>query len=147
MRTRLLLLSAVSVLAVLGAGCPSRATVARQSPARAVVEEFLTAMVEEDEDRMEELISPAWLEENDVDFWDYELNSYSPVDFKVTAVKGGLVTAEIEFEAGGAHRLVFETRKENGRWYIVPGSYDEPDWDWGDDGWVHPWKEIETDIR
>ncbi|MEO0082226.1 MAG: hypothetical protein ABIL25_08045 [candidate division WOR-3 bacterium] len=124
-------------------GCPSRATVKpviETKPEQKVVERFLRRMIDDDEEGMKKLISPQWIEENDIDLNDYRVNAYSPQDFEITKVKGTKVTAEIIFGDGDAHRLEFRVRKENGKYYIVPGLYDE-------DNWIHPWTDVETNVR
>ena len=138
-------ISLVSVLAaglvMVFAGCISRTTVVVGStPEQRAVEKFLGRMIDSDEDGEKKMISPQWLEENDLDIDDYQVNSYSPEDYEITKVKGSKITVEIIFSDGDAHRLVFLVRKEGGKYYIVPGSYDE-------DGWIHPWQSVKTSVR
>jgi len=97
-------------------------------------------MIDSDEAGEKKMISPEWLEENDIDIDDYQVNSYSPEDYEITKVKGSKVVAEIIFSDGDAHRLTFKVSKEKGKYYIVPGEAD-------DDGWIHPWQKVETGVR
>ncbi len=128
-------------LLLVAVGCFNRVTVAPEtSPEKRVVEKFIKQMMDDDEDGMKELISPDWLDENDIDLDDYQVNAYEPTNYRVTKVKGNRVTAELLFSSGSAHELVFEVSKEGGKYYIVPGSYDEGEW-------IHPWAEIEENIR
>jgi len=132
-------LAACSLL--LAAGCPNRATVSPPSdPSTRRVERFLDAMIDDDQDGMKKMISPAWAEENDIDLDDYQVNAYSPESYEITKVKGSKVTAEIIFNDGDAHRLVFKVTKEGSKFYIEPGSYDE-------DEWIHPWVSVTTSVR
>jgi len=128
-------------LLLMAIGCFNRATVAPEtSPERKVVEKFLKEMKDDDGDGMKRLVSPDWLDENDIDLDDYHVNAYSPVSYQVTKVKGNKVTAEISFSSGSVHRLVFEVSEEDGKYFIVPGEAD-------DDGWIHPWQKVETGVR
>jgi hypothetical protein len=123
------------------AGCFNRATVQPEaSPEQKAVEKYIKRMIASDEEGEKKMISPEWLEENDLDIDDYQVNSYSPEDYEIMKVKGSKVTAEIIFKDGDAHRLVFKVSKEKGKYYIVPGTYDE-------DEWIHPWQSVETSVR
>jgi hypothetical protein len=150
MRYARVALAAVLVAAVLtGAGCPARPTIRKAGFEESTVAAFLEAMVAADEEAQAALISPAWLAEREIDLEsdEYSVNSYSPDGFRVTAVEGDVVTAELDFDDGSAHRLRFRVRAENGRGYVVPGSHDEPDWEDDSPGWVHPWLDVETNVR
>ena len=136
--------------ALLGAGCPARHALKKSQLEIATVEAFLDAMVADDEAAQAALISPAWLEDEgidlDDDYEDYRINGYTPTGYKVIGVEDGIVTAEIEFENDGAHRITFLVREEQGRGCIVPGSVEEAD-DFGDPTWINPWQEVESNIR
>jgi hypothetical protein len=127
-------------LLLISVGCFNRLTVKPEpGPEQKVVEKFLKEMVDGDEDGMKKFISPEWLEDNDIDIDDYQVNAYSPTSFTVTKVKGSKVTVKILFSGGSTHKLMFKVSEEDDKYYIVPGSYDE-------DEWIHPWQEAETDI-
>jgi len=74
------------------------------------------------------------------------INGYTPSGYRIIGVKDGIVTAEIEFERGGAHRITFLVREEKGRGYIVSGSV-EDGYDFGEPTWINPWQEVESNIR
>ncbi len=132
-------LTAAAVL--LFAGCFNRVTVTPEpSPQQKAVEKYLKRMIAGDEEGEKKMISPDWLEENDLDIDDYQVNSYTPEDYEIMKARGSKITAEIIFSDGDAHRLVFEVSKEGGKYYIVPGSYDE-------DNWIHPWQDVKTSVR
>ena len=147
LRYRIAFMSALIPLLILGAGCPARHAARTDSPAQAVVESFLLAMIDDDEELQAAMISPAWLAENDIDldYDDYFINGYGLTGYAITDISGEVVTVLIQFDDGAAHQLTFRARAENDQWYIVPGSYDEEDWD--ESGWVDPWIEVIEDVR
>ncbi|MFO7637874.1 MAG: hypothetical protein R6X14_01000 [bacterium] len=147
LRKRMVLTSVALMSVLLVAGCPGRHATRPGSPAVDAVESFVDAMMLDDEAAQAAAISPAWLVEQGIDLVedDYLINGYHPTGYVVTGAKGELVTVELLFEDGGAHRLTFRVRNENGREYVVPGSYDEDDW--GEPGWIHPWFEAVENIR
>jgi hypothetical protein len=137
---RSLLLGALCPLLLAGVGCPRRGTTLRDNPRARCVSRFIDAMMEDDKSAMAGLISPEWLDEEQVDLADYDINAYGPSSYEVEEAKGTLVTAVIRFASGGAHRLTFRVSQEQGEYYVVPGRVDT-------DNWIHPWTTVEANIE
>jgi len=135
MRTTPLLVVAAAL--VLGtAGCFVKQAMFRPpEDAEDVVEEFMDAMVDEDEEGLMDLISPAWLERNKVDPEEYTVNKYFPDDYEILGADGRDIKVRIDYESGGARYMWFRVVEEDDELFIVPGSFD--------DEWIHPWQKTE----
>jgi hypothetical protein len=85
-------------------------------------------------------ISPAYLKENNIDVKAYKVNNYTIWGFNIESFSetDQIVYANIygQKKSWGYH-LGFKVSKENGRFYIIPSSFDTE--------WIHPWwGEVET---
>jgi hypothetical protein len=79
-------------------------------------------------------ISPAYLKENNIDKKAYKVNNYTIWGFTIESFseEDNIVYAKIYGQKRSwGYSLGFKVSKENGRFYIVPSSFDTE--------WIHPW--------
>ncbi len=100
-----------------------------------VVSEFLDYMVDgASQNRYRSFIAPSYAKENDIDIYNYRINTYSPVDYKIISYdrENGLITTHIWGEdRSWVHELVFKLVKEHNKIYLYPKKHT--------DSYIHPW--------
>lgn len=122
----------VAGLVLLCAGCFNRVIIAPTEDATDTVEDFMDAMVDEDQDDMKDMISPAWLAKNRIDIEKYQVNAYTPEEYEILGPDGKDIKVKLIFESGGTRYLWFRVVIEDDDGYILPGSFDKE--------WIHPWQ-------
>lgn len=115
------------------------------SAEKKLVQEFMDLMVADTHTDFNEktrpMISPKYLEENNLEIDDYSINLYYPTGYEIKEYdkKEKIVTVLIWGESRDwVHRLYFKTVKENGKIYFYPeqvsGSY------------IYPWYKVDSYI-
>jgi hypothetical protein len=118
-------------------GCPNRANIRPEDGQTELIDRFFKAMVSDEVKDDKKLVSPAWVEANDIDLDDYFINWYSGAeDYEVESVEGDRVTMLVKYYGGTDMRMIIQTSFENDRHYIVPGGHD--------DEYIHPWLKAES---
>ncbi|MEO0081762.1 MAG: hypothetical protein ABIL25_05645 [candidate division WOR-3 bacterium] len=115
--------------------CFNRAVLVPVEEAEDTVEDFMEAMMDDDEEDMKDLISPAWLAKHKLDIEDYNVNAYTPEEYEIIGPDGKDIKVRLVFGSGATRFLWFRVVNEDDDYYIVPGSYD--------DELIHPWQKTE----
>lgn len=111
-------------------------------PQKALVDEFLKLMCEDKHDgyALMKYISPEYIDDNDLDEDDYQVNTYYPKDYSIENSKNGNVVTKIWGKnKSWIHKLTFKVVKENGKYYLYPGSHS--------DSYIDPWYKITTFVK
>ena len=119
-------------------GCPNRANIRPDDGQTEFIDRFFKAMVSDETKDEKKLVSPAWVEANDIDLDDYFINWYSGAeDYEVESVEGDRVTMLVKYYYSLTEmRMIIQTSFENGRYYIIPGGHD--------DEYIDPWLKAES---
>jgi len=101
-----------------------------------VLSDFLNYMKNTNQDGMKGLISPAFKAQN-INVTEYRVNYYGLVDFLIYKFdkNTNVFTAHIwGNDKAWEHEVTFTMTNENGKWYILPSSFDGE--------WIHPWTNV-----
>lgn len=122
-----------------GAGKPT------VSESRELVKDLLYDMVNDADNfgkGARKYIAPSYYKKNKIDKYDYQINYYSPTGSQIIEVgEDGMVVTQVWGEdKGWIHELTFKVVKENGSVYVYPMGHT-------DNNYIHPWYEVETDVK
>ena len=82
-------------------------------------------------------ISQEWLEENNINLKNYNINSYAPTSYEIELIFDRYVVAQIRGESWG-HLLVFKFIDEDGVYRIIPKDISSASNDY-----IDPWYDVQ----
>ncbi|MCB0721136.1 MAG: hypothetical protein KDC42_02425 [Ignavibacteriae bacterium] len=82
-------------------------------------------------------ISQEWLEENNINLKNYNINSYAPTSYEIELIFDRYVVAQIRGESWG-HLLVFKFIDEDGVYRIIPKGISSASNDY-----IDPWYDVQ----
>jgi len=113
-------------------------------PEAVCVYEFLEIWIDDasNDDKLMNFISPKYLNKNNLNKSEYNVNLYYPVNFKIKSIdkENSLVTALIWGEdKKWIHKLTFKVVREDGKLYVYPSQYTTS-------MYIYPWSQLESNV-